>query len=195
MACSEFAKSGRLWLRNAISSDDLTALCALCPADAGAGERLALAAPLSRALSQSPFNTQLRSLWPGMRPVRVLSFNKSQQANWLVPWHQDRVIAVADKHDCCGYSNWSQKAGAWHCAPPTEVLVRMLFVRVHLDPSTIENGAMEIALGSHSHGLVAANDAARVAQSCTTELTVANPGDVLVLSMMMLHRSRPASAD
>ena len=71
----------------------------------------------------------------------------------------------------------------------------MLFVRVHLDASTAENGAMEIAAGSHQEGLVSADKAKDVAGRYATELTIAEPGDVLVLAMLTLHRSLPGTAD
>jgi len=43
-----------------------------------------------------------------------------------VPWHQDRIIAVARKTQVPGSHNWSHQAGVWHCEPPGEVLQRML---------------------------------------------------------------------
>ena len=46
-----------------------------------------------------------------MRPVRVLYFDKNPDANWAVPWHQDRTIAVAQRIDVPGYDMWSVKAG------------------------------------------------------------------------------------
>ena len=75
----------------------------------------------------------IRQLDPDVVPVRTVSFNKSQRANWGVPWHQDRVIAVNDKVETEGYRNWTKKSGTWHCEPPLSVLENMLFVRVHLD--------------------------------------------------------------
>src|SRR5262245_53365969 len=42
-----------------------------------------------------------------MQPVRVLYFDKKPGANWAVPWHQDRTIAVARRVDVPGYDTWS----------------------------------------------------------------------------------------
>ncbi|MEM8653559.1 MAG: phytanoyl-CoA dioxygenase family protein [Pseudomonadota bacterium] len=130
-----------------------------------------------------------------MRPVRAVGFDKRAGSNWAVPWHQDRVIAVKDRRAVSGFSGWSQKAGVWHCSPPLEVLRPMLFLRLHLDACSAENGVMEIALGSHHAGLVAAFEAAQVAGRYTTEVTEAAAGDVLVLSMLVLHRSCPSGVD
>lgn len=97
-----------------------------------------------------------RRFLPNAKPVRVVVFDKTPQQNWGVPWHQDRVIAVKARHDVPGYHNWSQKCGVWHCEAPSAVLGQMLFLRLHLDPTDAGNGAMEIALGSHRAGAVAA---------------------------------------
>ncbi|MEP2715764.1 phytanoyl-CoA dioxygenase family protein [Pseudophaeobacter sp.] len=71
----------------------------------------------------------------------------------------------------------------------------MLFLRIHLDHNTAENGAMEIALKSHCRGSIPANEADRVANNLARELTLAAPGDVLILSMLTLRRSRPSTSD
>ena len=92
-------------------------------------------------------------------------------------------------------TNWSRKGGVWHCESPTAQLAGMLFVRVHLDRNTEANGAMEIALGSHREGAVPAATAAATAERYPSEICEADPGDILVLSMLTLHRSRPSRSD
>jgi hypothetical protein len=125
-------------------------------------------------------------------PVRIIAFNKSENANWRVPWHQDRVIAVAAKADVAGYKNWTSKSGTWHCEPPQAILDGMLFVGVHRDDTNQSNGAMEIALGSHAHGVIHAANAEEVASACPIETCAAKRGDVLILKMLTLHSSQPA---
>lgn len=51
--------------------------------------------------------TDLVDAFPNLRPTRVVTFDKSETANWGVPWHQDRVIAVQERHDVDGFENWS----------------------------------------------------------------------------------------
>ena len=155
-----------------------------CALDEKAGARLGLEG-LVRPLSK------LASLLSA-KPVRIVAFNKNKDANWGVPWHQDRVIAVKARHEVEGFSNWSQKAGAWHCEPPLPILKRILFVRVHLDDTDADSGAMEIARGSHKEGMVGAADAAEIAGRYPVEQCIAKRGDVLVLKMLTLHRSTPA---
>ena len=140
-------------------------------------------------ISNEAFLSQLNQISSDVQPVRIVYFNKSDDANWAVPWHQDRVIAVKEKHEIDGYKNWSNKHGLWHCEPPLNILKQMLFVRIHLDDSTEENGAMEIAKGSHFEGFVTSKEAQGIAEKYETHLCEAKRGDVLVLNMMTLHRS------
>ncbi|MBX2853379.1 MAG: phytanoyl-CoA dioxygenase family protein [Rhodobacteraceae bacterium] len=190
----QFQRDGRMWLRGAISPTEVAEFARLAGGGSHPGARVSQDDPLYQAIAAAPFSARLAALWPEVRPVRLLSFAKSPEANWAVPWHQDRVIATARRVEAPGYGNWSRKAGGWHCEPPLALLERMLFVRVHLDPSTVENGAMEIALGSHRAGKVSTEEAADIAARHETELTIAEPGDVLVLAMLTLHRSSLSNA-
>lgn len=189
----QFEVSGRLWLRNAISDADLSLFGDAMADQTRAGQRLDLSGSLDRALSeQSSLLKAIHSLNPYAQPVRIVAFEKSEGVNWGVPWHQDRVIAVTEKADVDGYRNWTNKSGIWHCEPPQSVLDQMLFVRVHLDESDQENGAMEIAVGSHSSGIIPSDNAEREAEQFPHEICCAKRGDVLVLNMLTLHRSKPA---
>ncbi|MEM6661237.1 MAG: phytanoyl-CoA dioxygenase family protein [Pseudomonadota bacterium] len=187
MTTDQLAREGRVWLRNAVTKDDLAKLNLTFSGQRPGARIDHFSLPPSVAAS-------IGSLWPRHAPVRVVAFEKTGAVNWSVPWHQDRVITVADRHDVSGFTNWSRKAGTWHCEPPLDVLAEMLFVRVHLDRNDADNGAMEIALGSHKTGLINSTSAADAAESYPVELCTAEPGDILVLSMLMLHRSRPSTS-
>ncbi|WP_143831354.1 phytanoyl-CoA dioxygenase family protein [Octadecabacter temperatus] len=124
----------------------------------------------------------------------MVSFSKTNDANWQVPWHQDRVILVRDRMNVSGFTNWSNKVGQWHCQPPSDVLEDMLFVRVFLDSCDAQSGGMEFAVGSHANGIVPASEAATNADRFPTSIETAEAGDILVLPMLTLHRSVPAKA-
>lgn len=194
----QLRRDGRAWLRGAVPPAELAHLRELAGPATQPGNRIAPQDPLFRAMAGSGVSRRIAQSWPGARPVRLVAFNKGgagrkgDASNWSLPWHQDRVIAVDERHDAPGCANWSRKAGQWHCEPPVETLRDMLFVRVHLDASTAENGAMEIAVGSHREGLVPGGRVDEVVTRCTVETTTAEPGDVLVLAMLTLHRSAPS---
>lgn len=191
----EFERLGRVWLRNAVSDDDLARFDMVTADSTKAGQRLASSNVLHAALSENSTSLRaIRRLDPTAVPVRAVSFNKSENANWGVPWHQDRVIAVSGKVETEGYQNWTEKSGTWHCEPPLSVLENMLFVRVHLDDADKSNGAMEIAVGSHAAGFVPSALAEETAKAYPNEVCAAARGDVLVLKMLTLHASKPATA-
>lgn len=183
---------GRVWLRQAVTADEMAGMDALIDIGNRPGTRIRDSAPLFDMIRKSAWVDAIARLWPLRHPVRALAFDKSADSNWGVPWHQDRVIAVKEKAEAPGFSSWSNKSGLWHCEPPLEFLDQMLFVRVHFDRNSAQNGAMEIALQSHKAGMIPAGDAAKIAQSCETEVCQADRGDILVLNMLTLHRSCPS---
>ncbi|MBV1867049.1 MAG: phytanoyl-CoA dioxygenase family protein [Marinosulfonomonas sp.] len=129
---------------------------------------------------------------PRAKPVRIISFNKSETTNWGVPWHQDRVIAVKQQHDIHGFGNWTRKSGIWHCEPPQESLDRMLFVRLHLDDTDATNGAMRVAVGSHRTGIILSAESEAAANRFPLEICDAKRGDIMILKMLTLHSSKPS---
>ncbi|MBK6705285.1 MAG: phytanoyl-CoA dioxygenase family protein [Caulobacteraceae bacterium] len=132
------------------------------------------------------------SLLPGARPVRIIAFNKTEANNWTLPWHQDRVVALRERAETPGFTNWTNKAGIWHAEPPIELLERILFARIHLDPADSDNGCLQLALGTHARGKIASADADALAQSVSIEDCVAERGDVLFAKALILHRSSPS---
>lgn len=187
-----FEAEGRLWLRQGMDTQDRARLISLMDGSNRPGARMPLNREAINLLESLSFVQDIITIWPGMRPVRLVGFQKHEGQNWALPWHQDRVICVKDRADLAGYSNWSLKGEDWHCQPPEDVLRNMLFVRAHIDESTAENGAMEIARGSHARGLISADQADTVSGQFPTEITQAAPGDVLILPMLTLHRSGPS---
>ena len=82
--------------------------------------------PETRRLAGSaPLRTLVQEvLGPGSFVVRGLLFDKTPEANWPVPWHQDLTIAVKARTDAPGYGPWTVKGGVPHVRPPIAVLKR-----------------------------------------------------------------------
>jgi hypothetical protein len=156
----QFQTDGRCWIRSAGSPVLPNFELELD----GPGVRLSLSLSVLERLE--PGTDLARSLDPLLRPVRVVAFDKTAQSNWSLGWHQDRVVAVCERHACAGFSNWGRKQGVWHAEPPLEIMESMVFARLHIDPCTIDSGATQIALGSHRFGKVRSEDAKRVADAC-----------------------------
>src|SRR5277367_3133056 len=124
--------------------------------------------------------------------VRSLLFDKTAEANWLVPWHQDVTICVAEKREAPGYGPWSIKAGQWHVQPPTAVLERMLSVRVHLDRCDESNGALRVIPSTHNHGRMNPNDVRHAEETNGISICSVESGGVLLLLPLLVHASSPA---
>jgi hypothetical protein len=150
--------------------------------------------PAVRTLAESP---PVRSLVDPILgndafPVRGLLFDKTAEANWLVPWHQDMTIAVAEKREVSGYGPWSIKAGQWHVQPPMAVLEDMLSVRIHLDPCDESNGALRVIPGTHNQGRLNPDAIRRAEAASGISICSVESGGVLLMKPLLVHASSAA---
>lgn len=125
-------------------------------------------------------------------PVRGLLFDKTPQANWKVPWHQDRTIAVARRRDAAGFGPWTMKAGIVHVEPPVEILQRMLAVRLHLDASDAANGPLRVIAGSHALGRLTAAQVRHEIEAAPSITCLVPAGGALLMRPLLLHASSAA---
>lgn len=124
--------------------------------------------------------------------VRAILFDKTEDANWHVRWHQDRAIAVRKRYDVTGFSGWSVKEGVAHALAPVEVLETMVSIRLHLDDTPAENAALKVAPGSHRSGLVSGEDRAALREENSEVICEAKAGDALLMRPLLLHSSSVA---
>ena len=150
-----------------------------------AGRRNLLDDPEVRRLADDP---RLRALVGGARVVRGILFDKTPDANWAVPPHQDLNVALAERHDAPGYGPWSVKAGVVHAVPPEEVLRSMLTVRLHLDPCGADDGPLRLVPGTHEGKIVERG----LPDGPWTECHAA-PGDALLMRPLAVHASPRAA--
>ena len=191
-AMDDLDRAGLQWMRSAVSQGELREIRLHLESLDRPGTRLTPDHPLLSTLRNCNFHRALLQMWPQARLVRALGFQKSITGNWALPWHQDRVIAVKARAEVEGFAAWNQKNGIWHCEAPVSVLQSMLFLRLHLDPNNADTGGMEIALHSHREGFIPAPEAADIAQNHPCLVPEAEAGDLLILPMLTLHRSRPS---
>ncbi len=128
-------------------------------------------------------------------PVRATLFDKTDGANWKVPWHQDLTIAVQERRDTDGYGPWSIKQGVQHVQPPTSVLNRMVTVRIHLDPCPAGNGALRVMPGTHQLGRLNQNHVAGFVNEKLAVTCEAEAGEALIMRPLLLpmHRRQACS--
>ncbi len=176
-----------------VSDDDVRRLREQLVSNGAAGVRGLLAHPLVREIALRLASLMSEKLGAPSKAVRAIFFDKTLETNWLVPWHQDLTITVAEKHDMSGFGPWSVKDGAHHVQPPVSVLEQMLTIRLHLDDCDETNGALQVLPGSHRDGRI---DAVTIQQARKrVELFVcgARAGDALLMRPMLLHASSRSS--
>ena len=120
--------------------------------------------------------------------TKALFFNKAADANWYVTWHQDKTINVKEKIETEGFSAWTKKENLYGVCPPEGILKNTITVRIHLDDTNEENGALKILAGSHKQKL---NDKElklitenSIAASCDV-----SAGGVHIMKPLLLHAS------
>jgi hypothetical protein len=164
-------------------------------------ERLALDHPdqahgIRQLLERSPLiaawsrSLEIRScLPPHVQPVRAILFDKTPETNWNVAWHQDLTISVRRQADAPGYGPWSVKEGIIHVQPPPPVLETLVTLRLHLDPTPGENGALRVIPGSHRQGRLDARTISELRRATPEHVCEAEAGDVLLMKPLLLHAS------
>lgn len=131
----------------------------------------------------------LQPLCGGKTCVRGILFDKTEQNNWPVAWHQDLTIAVTDRKEIGGYGPWSIKDGVPHVQPPQDVLESMTTIRLHLDPTPSSNGALRVIPGSNRKGILNSAEIQQLSRTQTPTVCECDAGDILMMSPLLLHAS------
>ncbi len=140
---------------------------------------------LREAILETMLPVARKHLDPNAFLVRSTLFNKPEESNWAVPWHQDVTIEVKDQAEVDGYGPWSIKDGLVSVQPPQHVLENMLTLRLHLDETNEENGALLVDPGTHRLGKLRIEHIAPsnpIACNCES-------GDILIMRPLLFHAS------
>ena len=86
--------------------------------------------------------------------TKSIYFDKPEKSNWFVAYHQDLTISVNKKIELDGFENWTVKQNQFAVQPPKEILDDNFTIRIHIDNTTKENGALKVISNSHSHGIL-----------------------------------------
>ena len=157
----DFTSSGFGLSRNALGKQELSSLMTLFArhSEVKPGQRLINNTHLLELLKPTGSLRKIAQAFIGEKamPVRALLFDKTEQTNWSLGWHQDRTVAVKERINVTGFGHWSLKEGIHHVEPPSEILSRMITLRAHLDDCGEENEPLLVAPGSHKLGRVPVN--------------------------------------
>lgn len=122
-------------------------------------------------------------------PVKAFILDKTPAHNWEIPWHQDLKIAVAEKRETPGYTDWSVHAGIMHVQPPLKIMEQLITARIHFDTCHSHNGAMRVIAGSHRLGFLSNEDMHTLAQNNQPEICHVEKGDLMFMKPLIVHDS------
>ena len=133
-------------------------------------------------------NTLIQSLFgTGYFVVKSIYFDKPEQSNWFVAYHQDLTISVDRKTEAPGFGPWTIKHNQFAVQPPLKILERNFTIRIHLDDTDKNNGALKVLPGSHAKGIYRPET---IDWSAETEAICEVPkGGIMIMRPLLLHAS------
>jgi ectoine hydroxylase-related dioxygenase (phytanoyl-CoA dioxygenase family) len=119
--------------------------------------------------------------------VKSIYFDKPEQSNWFVAWHQDLTISVDKKVELPGYTSWTSKHNQFAVQPPTEILEDNFTIRIHLDDTNADNGALKVLPGSHLKNIYRPEN---IDWSVESEIICeVKRGGAMIMSPLIMHAS------
>ena len=119
--------------------------------------------------------------------VKSIYFDKPAKSNWFVAYHQDLTISVDQKIQLENFGPWTVKQNQFAVQPPIDVLKSNFTIRIHLDDTDENNGALKVIPKSHVKGVYRAANidwANEVEVSCNVK-----KGGVMFMKPLLLHSS------
>lgn len=104
------------------------------------------------------FNNELKAilksfLGENFFVIKSIYFDKPEESNWFVAYHQDLTISVDKKVELDGFTNWTTKQNQFSVQPKARILEEILTIRIHLDNTDENNGALKVIPKSHKKGI------------------------------------------
>ncbi|AWG21904.1 phytanoyl-CoA dioxygenase [Flavobacterium faecale] len=119
--------------------------------------------------------------------TKSIYFDKPELSNWFVAYHQDLTISVNKKIELDDFINWTTKQNQFAVQPPKKILDRNFTIRIHLDKTTKENGALKVINKSHSKGICRSENMkmnGEIESFCELE-----KGGVMIMKPLLFHAS------
>lgn len=85
--------------------------------------------------------------------VKSIYFDKPEKSNWYVAYHQDLTISVDKKVELENFGPWTKKQNQFAVQPPLDILENIFTIRIHLDDTDENNGALKVVPKSHAKGI------------------------------------------
>lgn len=135
----------------------------------------------------------LKAIDPNLFLTKAIYFDKTQESNGYVTWHQDTVINVTKKIESEGFSGWTKKSGVHGVVPPDDYLKSIVTIRIHLDDTDESNGALKVIPGSHNKRLTD-DEINLISQNSVPYASEVNACGIQIMKPLLLHASSKATS-
>lgn len=119
--------------------------------------------------------------------VKSIYFDKPETSNWYVAYHQDLTISVDKKLEMPGFGPWTTKKNQFAVQPPLPVLENIYTIRIHLDDTDENNGALKVVPQSHVKGIYRPETIDWNIE--TEEICSVEKGGIMIMKPLILHGS------
>ncbi|MDR6487495.1 ectoine hydroxylase-related dioxygenase (phytanoyl-CoA dioxygenase family) [Chryseobacterium vietnamense] len=119
--------------------------------------------------------------------VKSIYFDKPETSNWYVAYHQDLTISVDKKLELAGFGPWTTKQNQFAVQPPLNVLENIYTIRIHLDDTDENNGALKVVPQSHAKGIYRPETIDWTVE--TEEICNVEKGGIMLMKPLTLHGS------
>ncbi|WP_024771418.1 phytanoyl-CoA dioxygenase family protein [Aquimarina macrocephali] len=143
-------------------------------------------------LTELLFNAKLTTLISDLSEsdyflTKAIYFDKPSESNWFVGYHQDLSISVDKKANMENYVNWTFKKDQYGVQPPIKILQDTITIRIHLDDTDKNNGALKVIPKSHLKGIIRAESKDwKIEKEHICEV---KKGGVMLMKPLTLHAS------
>ena len=119
--------------------------------------------------------------------TKSIYFDKPEDSNWFVSYHQDLTISVDKKLNIEGFGPWTIKQNQFAVQPPLDILESNFTIRIHLDDTDEHNGALKVIPKSHLKGIYRPETIDWLKE---TEITCkVGKGGIMIMKPLLLHSS------
>ena len=119
--------------------------------------------------------------------IKSIYFNRPEQSNWFVAYHQDLTISVDKKLDVEGFGPWTVKQNQFAVQAPLDILESNFTIRIHLDDTDENNGALKVVPKSHLKGIYRPETIDWTKE--TETVCKVRKGGIMVMRPLLLHSS------
>ncbi|WP_433780146.1 phytanoyl-CoA dioxygenase family protein [Flavobacterium anhuiense] len=138
------------------------------------------------------FNEKLQNIiesifGKGFFITKSIYFDKPEKSNWFVAYHQDLTISVDQKIEIENFENWTVKQNQFAVQPPTEILENNFTIRIHIDKTTKNNGALKVINNSHSKGILRIENLDFEKEKET--ICEVEKGGIMIMKPLLFHAS------